>query len=120
MPPARVSDFQNDNICAITNKGRLLIFPLNQMPRLNKGKGNKIISISKKEASSPDPEKLKFVQILPARSDLILHCKKHFLKLTPGNQKEYTRLRGYRGKRLPRGYQQVDSIEINPIPTAQP
>lgn len=115
MPPTEVTDLENDKICAITTKGRLLIFPLNQMPRLNKGIGNKIIAIPQKEKNSSDPEKLKFLKILPASSELILNSGKHILKLTPGNQKDYVSLRGYRGKRLPRGYQQIDSIDIKRI-----
>jgi len=112
LNPEIVMDLENDYIAAVTSKGRLLIFTLNQLPCLKKGQGNKIISIPKKELDSPDPEKLKFLKILPLNSNLVIHSGRHFFKLTPGNQKDYTGMRGHRGRKLPRGYQNVDTIEI--------
>jgi topoisomerase IV subunit A len=110
--PQKVSDLENDNIAAVTSSGRLLIFALNQLPSLQKGKGNKIISIPKKAVQSQELEKLKFLKILPLNSNLVIHSGKHFLKLTPGNQKDYTAMRGRRGKILSRGYQNVSRVEV--------
>jgi len=118
LAPEPVSDLEQDNIVAVTTQGRLLIFPLNQLPKLKKGIGNKIITIPKKELNLKDPEKLKFLKILPLHSYLVIHSGKHFLKLSPGNQTDYTGMRGYRGKKLPRGYQNVDNLEVIPIKTA--
>jgi topoisomerase-4 subunit A len=115
LKPANVVDMEKDSIAAVTSKGRLLIFTLNQLPNLKKGIGNKIISIPKKELNSEDPEKLKFLKILPLDSNLVIYSGKHFLKLGPGNQKDYTGMRGHRGKKLPRGYQNVDRIQIEAI-----
>ncbi|MBC2705325.1 DNA topoisomerase IV subunit A [Desulfobacula sp.] len=113
--PDKVVDLGKDTIAAVTSKGRLLIFSLDQLPNLKKGQGNKIISIPKKELSLTNPEKLKFLKILPENSNLVIHSGRHFLKLTPGNQKNYKGMRGHRGKKLPRGYQKVDKVEIVPI-----
>jgi len=115
LNPDKVVDLEQDNIAAITSKGRLLIFSLKQLPYLKKGQGNKIISIPKKQLRLPDPEKLKILKILPADSILIIHSGKHFLKLGPGNQTDYTGMRGHRGKKLPRGYQNVDRVDVLPI-----
>ncbi len=112
LMPQKITDMGKDCIAAITNKGRLLIFSLNQLPCLKKGQGNKIISIPKKELRSPQPEKLKFLKILPIQSNLVIHSGKHFVKLTPGNQEDYHGKRGHRGKKLPRGYQNVDHVEV--------
>ncbi len=112
LTPEPVPDFETDMILAITNKGRLLIFTLNQLPRLKKGKGNKIIGIPKASDTDPDPEKLKFLKILPLNSNLVIHSGKHFLRLSPGNQSDYTGMRGRRGKLLPRGYRSVDNVEV--------
>ncbi len=114
LAPEPVSALETDNIAAITSQGRLLIFPLNQLPRLKKGQGNKIITIPKKSLNSKPPERVKFLKILPVGSDLVIHSGKHFLKLNSGNQLDYTGIRGYRGKKLPRGYQNVDRIEVIP------
>lgn len=115
LNPENVINLEKDCIAAVTSKGRLLIFTLNQLPYLKKGQGNKIISIPKKELTAPDPETLKFLKILPLNSNLVIHSGRHFFKLNPGNQKDYIGMRGQRGKKLPRGYQNVDTIEIVPI-----
>ncbi len=118
LTPEPVPDFATDMILAITNKGRLLIFTLNQLPRLKKGKGNKIIAIPKPDETDQDPEKLKFLKILPLNSNLVIHSGKHFLRLSPGNQIDYTGMRGRRGKLLPRGYRSVDNVEVISLQSA--
>ena len=117
LKPEKVVALETDNIAAVTSKGRLLIFALKHLPYLKKGQGNKIISIPKRELHSTDPERLKFLKILPLKSNLVIHSGKHFLKLTPGNQLDYTGMRGHRGKKLPRGYQNVDRVDIVLIET---
>lgn len=115
LSPEQVYDLETDRIVAITSHGRMLIFPVNLLPQLQKGQGNKIITIPKKQLHSNDPEKLKLLKILPLNSNLVIHSGKHFLRLNPGNQTDYTGMRGYRGKKLPRGYQIVDRIEVIPV-----
>ena len=115
LQPDKVVDLGKDTVAAVTSKGRLLMFALDQLPNLKKGQGNKIISIPKKELRSTTPEKLKFLKILPANSNFVIYSGRHFLKLSPGNQKNYIGMRGHRGKKLPRGYQNVDTVEILPI-----
>jgi topoisomerase IV subunit A len=115
LNPEAVIDLEKDSIAAITSKGRLLIFKLNQLPNLKKGQGNKIISIPKRELKPPVPETLNFIKILPLNANIFIYSGKHYLKLNPGNQKNYTGMRGHRGKKLPRGYQNVDRVEIVPI-----
>ncbi len=115
--PSLVNNVKKDKVAAITSKGRLLIFGLNQLPYLKKGKGNKIISIPKKMQMAKDPETLKFLKILPLHYNLVIHSGRHELKLTPGNQKGYKGLRGHRGKKLPQTFQKVDAVEAIPITT---
>jgi topoisomerase IV subunit A len=115
LTPEAVVDLKKDSIAAITSYGRLLIFKLSQLPNLKKGQGNKIISIPKKTLDSTNPETLSFLKILPLNANLVIYSGRHFLKLSPGNQKDYTGMRGHRGKKLPRGYQKVDRVEIVPI-----
>ncbi|MCF6246575.1 MAG: DNA topoisomerase IV subunit A [Desulfobacula sp.] len=115
--PSKVLNVKKDRVVAITSKGRLLIFSLNQLPYLKKGKGNKIISIPKKMTLAKVPERLKFLKILPLNFNLVIHSGRHELKLNPGNQKNYMGTRGHRGKKLPQAYQNVDSITIFPVET---
>ena len=118
MAPLPISDVNSDNVAAITTDGRMLIFPVNQLPRMKKGKGNKIIHISASGKNQNHPVKLKFLKILPLNSKLVIYSGKHFLRLTPDNQQNYTSTRGRRGKLLPRGYRKVNDLEIIPTQPA--
>ena len=112
MQPQPIVNIETDAVAAVTTKGRMLIFPLHELPRLKKGQGNKIMTIPKKERISPDPEKLKFLKILPLHSNLVIHAKKYSLQLGGDRQADYTGMRGHRGRLLPRGYRKVDAVEV--------
>lgn len=115
LKPEIVIDLEKDSIAAVTSVGRLLIFKLRQLPNLKKGQGNKIISIPGKTLNATTPETLAFLKILPLNANLLIYSGRHCLNLSPGNQKDYTGMRGRRGKKLPRRYQNVDHVEIVPI-----
>lgn len=51
MPPLVIED-ESDMLLAITAAGRMLMFPVSDLPQLSKGKGNKIISIPAAEAAA--------------------------------------------------------------------
>jgi topoisomerase IV subunit A len=112
MPPEPVTNLETDAIVAVTTKGRMLIFSLGELPRLKKGQGNKIITIPKRERMASDPEKLKFLKILPLHANVVIRSTKHSLVLKAGNQADYAGMRGHRGKLLPRGYRIVDKLEV--------
>ncbi len=75
MPPCPVSALETDAVVAVTTKGRMLIFPVNELPRLKKGQGNKLVTIPRKERQSSDPEKLKFLKILPLHANIVIQSK---------------------------------------------
>ncbi|POF55484.1 DNA topoisomerase IV subunit A, partial [Vibrio vulnificus] len=54
MTPSAVLDLDNDDILAITNQGRMLMFPIKDLPQLGKGKGNKIINIPAAKAKAKE------------------------------------------------------------------
>ena len=97
-------------LAAVTNEGRMLVFPLNKLPALAKGKGNKIIQIPPKRARSRE-ELLTHLILVPDEGTLVIHAGKRFFKLTHGNLAQYMGERGRRGKKLPRGFQNVDWLE---------
>ncbi len=113
LEPEPITNMETDQVAAVTNRGRLLIFSIKQLPMLKKGQGNKIIAIPEKERKAAHPERLKFLKILPVSANLVIHSGKHFIRLAPGNQKDYAGMRGRRGKLLPRGYRNVDTVEVN-------
>ena len=47
-----VEDLENQYVAVATNRGRLLIFPIAELPLLSKGKGNKLIQIPATDLSA--------------------------------------------------------------------
>jgi topoisomerase-4 subunit A len=111
LAPHMVNDYKKDLIVAITNEGRMLMFPIAELPRLAKGKGNKIISIPTARVA----ERIEFVvalTVLTADDTLTVHAGKRHHNLKPSDLQHYQGERGRRGNKLPRGFQNVDRIEV--------
>ena len=45
MQVTKVDDIDSDFLAVVTNRARLLIFPVSELPQLSKGKGNKLIQV---------------------------------------------------------------------------
>ena len=97
-------------IAAISNEGRLLIFPLNELPQLTKGKGNKIIDIAASRSAGRE-EYVKALVVLAIDDSLKVTAGKRTLTLKPADLEHYFAKRGSRGSKLPRGFQKVDLME---------
>jgi len=111
LHPMPVNTPESDHLAAVTHQGRLLIFGIDRLPQMARGKGNKIIQIPTVHIKTGE-DFLKILTIVPHECDLIVHAGKRYLNLKPGNQVDFTGERGRRGKLLPRGFQKVDRIEI--------
>lgn len=49
MRITKVDDIESDFLAVVTNRARLLIFPVSELPQLSKGKGNKLIQIKNED-----------------------------------------------------------------------
>jgi topoisomerase-4 subunit A len=110
LTPRLVNDMQTDYIAAVTNQGHLLLFPIQQLPQLNKGKGNKIINIPS-AALKDGSEYVIDVAVVNPQESLRLYSGRRQLILKFQDLQHYVGERGRRGNKLPRGYQKIDSIE---------
>ena len=88
----------------------MLVFPLDKLPAIAKGKGNKIIQIPSKRARERT-ELMVHLCLVSQESTLTIFAGKRFFKLTYGNLTQFIGERGRRGKKLPRGFQNVDRLE---------
>ncbi len=111
LTPLIIANPQKQLIMTLSSEGRLLIFPVSELPELNKGKGNKIISISSEKFSAGE-EIVAFMDLLYPDSSLKIYSGRRHIVLKPKELKQYHGERGKRGSKLPRGYQSVNSIEI--------
>ncbi|WP_299805928.1 DNA topoisomerase IV subunit A [uncultured Shewanella sp.] len=109
--PQRVDKSKAQSILAITNEGRMLLFSLDALPQLSKGKGNKIIGIPGERAKNRE-ELLLHLNVIPEDTSVTLWAGKRKLTLKPSDLEHYRGERGRRGAKLPRGLQRVDSVEL--------
>ena len=98
-------------VVAVSNEGRLLIFPLQDLPEMPRGKGNKIISIPTDRAASGD-EIMLACGVMGAKDSVVIYAGKRHLKLKPADLEHYYSERGRRGHKLPRGFQKVERMEV--------
>ncbi len=111
VPPVRVADPQTDLLVAVTTAGRMLTFPVAELPELARGKGSKIISIPRASFDAGE-EALLAVRTLTAGEALIVHAGQRHLRLKAADLEAYRGQRARRGNRLPRGFQRVDRVEV--------
>jgi DNA topoisomerase IV, A subunit, proteobacterial len=110
LTPVRVIDGATDYVAAITNTGYLLIFPVKELPELNRGKGNKMMQIAPNKLTNRE-EFMALFTILPANGVLKLTAGKQSLTLKPTDWAHYCGGRGQRGHKLPRGFQRIDNLQ---------
>ncbi|HCI88926.1 MAG TPA: DNA topoisomerase IV subunit A, partial [Gammaproteobacteria bacterium] len=111
LPAVMVNDYDSDMIVSVTNEGRMLMFPLKELPRLAKGKGNKIISIP----TARVVDRIEFVvamTVVTEEDTLTVYAGRRHHNLKPADLGHYRGERGRRGNKLPRGFQNVDRIEV--------
>ena len=111
LAPEPIDDIDTDLLVAVSNEGRMLVFAVKQLPLLARGKGNKIIQIPPSRVALRE-EFVAELAVLPADSHLIIHAGKRHLTLKPGNIEQFRGERGRRGRKLPRGFRNVDRLEV--------
>jgi topoisomerase-4 subunit A len=111
MRPAAVADPATDRVVAITNEGRMLVFPVFELPAMSRGKGNKIISIPARRVQSRE-EFVVAIACVPQGGRLMAFSGKRHIALKPSDLDHYQGERGRRGNKLPRGFQRVDGVKV--------
>ena len=111
IAPQVVQNLKTDWCLAISSEGRMLMFPLRDLPVLGKGKGNKLISIPSAKAASRE-EFVKVLSIVPDGASIKILSGKRGMTLTASDLTHYQGERGRRGNKLPRGLQRVDGVEV--------
>ncbi|MDH0424684.1 DNA topoisomerase IV subunit A [Stutzerimonas stutzeri] len=111
VAPRPLASREDDWLAAVTTEGRLLVFPVRDLPQLGKGKGNKIIGIPGERVASRE-EYLVDLAVLPAGATLVLQAGKRTLSLKAEDLEHYKGERGRRGNKLPRGFQRVEGLLV--------
>ncbi|AND69299.1 DNA topoisomerase IV subunit A [Dyella thiooxydans] len=110
LTPVITADPARDRIVVVTGEGHLLMFSVAELPELDKGKGNKLIDIPKKQMA--DGERVVGVAVVAeGKGEVTLYAGQRKLTLKWADLVEYGGNRATRGGVLPRGLRRVERIE---------
>jgi topoisomerase-4 subunit A len=109
LKPAPIRN-DNDLLAVVTLQGRLLIFPVAELPALAKGKGNKLIQIPSSDLDAGKDYVVAMVA-MAENAQLKIIAGKRQLTLKGSDIEHYSGSRAKRGSALPRGFQRVDGFE---------
>ena len=98
-PLMPVSALESDSrVAAVSEDGRLLLFPAEEMPEAASGRGVLLIGLKKSE-------RLAAATVIGLRDRLIVHCGERRMTLRGQTLEGYLGKRALRGRMLPRGWQ---------------
>jgi len=106
-----VDDAEDGLLISVSNDGRMLIFPISDLPVMARGKGNKIMNIPSAKLASREEFMLTAV-VMKKADALIIHAGKRHLKMKLSDLEHYFGERARRGNKLPRGFQKVDAVVV--------
>lgn len=111
LEPQPITDVSTDSLVVVSNEGRMLVFPVADLPTLARGKGNKLLSIPTSRAKLRE-EYVVALAVLPEKATLSVVAGKRKLSLKAADLDHYRGERGRRGNKLPRGLQRVDGLVV--------
>ncbi|RPH99551.1 MAG: DNA topoisomerase IV subunit A [Lysobacterales bacterium] len=108
--PALVTAPAGSLIVCASSDGYLLAFPLEEVPELPKGKGNKLINIPPKRLKSGE-EFMVGMAVMTETAEILVWAGQRFLRMGIKDLEHFRGERAHRGRKLPRGFQRVTRIE---------
>ncbi len=114
LPTRQIASVENDYLAIVSNIGNLLIFPLNELPQLTKGKGNKLISIPSNKVATREEYVIDIAVLSKEHNLLIIGDGKPFV-LKPTDWQHYVGARSQRGHKLPRGCRSLKGLKVEII-----
>ncbi len=107
--PAVVPKGKECLIAAVSSIGRLLLFEMDELPELAKGKGNKLINIPGPKYKSGD-EKMIAATVVPEDGDLEVYTASRKMTIKWDDLDAYYGDRALRGSLLPKGWRKVERL----------
>ncbi|HLS80864.1 MAG TPA: DNA topoisomerase IV subunit A [Steroidobacter sp.] len=98
-------------LCAVSSDGKLLAFPVKDLPELPRGKGNKIFGLSSKKVANREEYLVGLAVVAPDQS-LIVRSGERKMTLKFADLNDYRGERAQRGAVLPRGWRKVERLEV--------
>jgi len=107
--PASVPADTECLIAAVSSIGRLLLFEMEELPELAKGKGNKLISIPGPKYKNGE-ESMVAATVVPENGSLQVHTGTRMMTIKWNDLDAYYGDRALRGSLLPKGWRKVQRL----------
>lgn len=94
-------------VVCISSSGNILVFPIDEVPQLNRGRGHKLMGVRSK-----DQEKLTHFTALEEKQDVLIHSGKRKMTIRWRELSNMQSNRAKHGKALPRGFTNVAKLGV--------
>jgi topoisomerase-4 subunit A len=111
LAPVLLGQDGDQLVVTITNQGRMLAFPIAEVPELARGKGNKLINVPSAAFNSGE-ETMIAVAVISNADQLLVRAGQRHLRMKLKDLEHYVGQRALRGHKLPRGFQRVDGVDV--------
>jgi topoisomerase-4 subunit A len=115
LPPASVPAEPDSLVAVLQSEGRLLVFPLAELPELAKGRGNKLFNVPTARAATRE-ELIIAVAVLAPGTKLRVLCGERHMSLSFAELEHYRGERAQRGALLPKNYRKVTGLSADETP----
>jgi len=115
LPPAPVPAEADSLVAVLQSEGRLLVFPLAELPELAKGRGNKLFNVPTARAATRE-ELIIAVAVLAPGTKLRVLCGERHMTLSFAELEHYRGERAQRGALLPKNYRKVTGLGADETP----
>ena len=112
LSPIKTQYSDETRLVAVSKQGRMLAFPITELPMLAKGKGNKMMMIKAQEFKA-GRDFLAFWQIVSPGHTLLVHNGKKHKRFSAEELHDYLGTRGLRGSLLPKPYRNVTGLSVD-------
>jgi topoisomerase-4 subunit A len=117
LPPARVPG-EDALVAVLSSEGKLLVFPVSEVPQMPRGKGNKLYDIPGKKAAARE-EFVAALAVVAPRGSLEVWTAEKKRVLDWADLKAYRGERAHRGTMLPRGWPRTGIERLEALAPAQ-
>jgi topoisomerase-4 subunit A len=111
LPAAPVPSEKGSLVVSVNSDGRMLAFPVADLPEMEKGRGNLIFGIPGRKARAGEELMVAVVVAKPDQS-VVVHCDERKMTLSWKDLQHFVGSRGQRGAVLSRNYRKVTRLSV--------